>query len=1018
MRNLKRALSLALASVMLMGMMVVGSSAASYPDVEDTDHVEAIEVLSAVGVIVGDNGNFRPDDSVSRNEMAVIMAKLILGTYEADSYVGNHPFTDVPDWASKYVAACYNSGIIAGRTETTYDGTATVTAVEAAAMMLRALGYEDLSKGAAQWDQPVAAKANQINLFEGLAGASNAPMDRNSVAQLALNALEATMVITEKEGDIEIPGTIVIPGKITYKTVEANDSYARAIDATGGTTAGGYTVQLGEQLYKGDLKKTPTTDAFERPSTEWSYKSASVNEYAQDADATYTKEVKISDIYRDLGLSKQVENSDVDFFVDGEEEADEFKANDNTTKLSDIALTRNGTHKDVKIGGNGVLVQAYKKTVPDGQGVKTVVYITIINTYVLQVDGDYNDKKEELRLSDLEGVKALPGATSTKLSSEDFANLDTFADEDYVLVTVAKKEIQTIEAAEALTETVTAYVAKKGDDNSNSVTADSTYKYNKNYTAKTYEIGEEYVLVLDKYGYVVFADGVDAADQYLYVVAADKQGGVKGNAEADVYFSDGTSKVITLTSGSALGDTSDYTDVHAWYSYETKSGGKYELTALAGSKTMGNGDTGVKNLDITDTNTAKVYYLSGKSFMANSDTTFIVLKGDTVTVYNGIREIPEISAGNSKDVYVNAVMDGAYAKYVFIGGENMTIKGGVDSHIYIYDEEPTVTNKDGDKIYTYKVIKDGELTTIDMSGKTYASGKNWSLGLYGNLSADGNGSIETADFIDDDTAEDMKAYKVSGPQVKISGDVLTIGDYALVLDREREIWVSDGDNTTTLTNSQFNRDYSEGFEGVLFVVMDGDKVTEVYVEENDAVFNKTTESPAAKVWQQPETEEAAGDRLADAYTNGYATKSIAGSEGLVSLSVNQTVEINNQGVPVISISGTLDANKVFTKATSGAEVKKMFDIWYWGLDDSTGEPSGAFTDMEAALKAIYGDQGADNTVGAIIVTYGGYTQVQLVKKGNDGGATNGAGETSITKVFTNDGKNTCILDISGLKFPA
>ena len=32
MRNLKRALSLALASVMLMGMMVVGTSAASYPE--------------------------------------------------------------------------------------------------------------------------------------------------------------------------------------------------------------------------------------------------------------------------------------------------------------------------------------------------------------------------------------------------------------------------------------------------------------------------------------------------------------------------------------------------------------------------------------------------------------------------------------------------------------------------------------------------------------------------------------------------------------------------------------------------------------------------------------------------------------------------------------------------------------------------------------------------------------------------------------------------------------------------
>ena len=61
MRNLKRALSLALASVMLLGMMVVGTSA-SYTDVSSKNNQEAIEVLQAVGVMVGDEkGNFNPD---------------------------------------------------------------------------------------------------------------------------------------------------------------------------------------------------------------------------------------------------------------------------------------------------------------------------------------------------------------------------------------------------------------------------------------------------------------------------------------------------------------------------------------------------------------------------------------------------------------------------------------------------------------------------------------------------------------------------------------------------------------------------------------------------------------------------------------------------------------------------------------------------------------------------------------------------------------------------------------------
>ena len=47
MRNLKRALSLALASVMVMGLMVVGTGA-SYVDVSSEQNQEAIEVLQEV----------------------------------------------------------------------------------------------------------------------------------------------------------------------------------------------------------------------------------------------------------------------------------------------------------------------------------------------------------------------------------------------------------------------------------------------------------------------------------------------------------------------------------------------------------------------------------------------------------------------------------------------------------------------------------------------------------------------------------------------------------------------------------------------------------------------------------------------------------------------------------------------------------------------------------------------------------------------------------------------------------
>ena len=128
MRNLKRALSLTLASVMLLGMMVVGAGAASYPDVDESNNIEAIEVLQAVKVMEGDSaGNFDPDRPVSRAEMAVIMALLLDLDY--DYYRGTKTFDDVPNWCAPYVAACYANGIVSGYNATTYGSADTLNAV-------------------------------------------------------------------------------------------------------------------------------------------------------------------------------------------------------------------------------------------------------------------------------------------------------------------------------------------------------------------------------------------------------------------------------------------------------------------------------------------------------------------------------------------------------------------------------------------------------------------------------------------------------------------------------------------------------------------------------------------------------------------------------------------------------------------------------------------------------------------------------------------------------------------------
>ncbi len=244
MRNLKRALSLGLTATMISGLMVMGSSAASYADVTSKQNEEAIEVLKTVGIMVGDeNGKFNPDAKVTRNEMAVVMCNLL--DYTVASYKGTSPFTDVPEWAEPYVAACYTNGITSGYDKVTYGGNDTVTTGQAALMLLKALGYFQYSADfGSDWLVETTKNGSNAGLFDGVATGAKEALTRNDVAQMVLNALEADLVKAEKNGsDVQVGDIVISGGKATYDARTGTDSKYAKIDNT--KVDGKYTIQLG-----------------------------------------------------------------------------------------------------------------------------------------------------------------------------------------------------------------------------------------------------------------------------------------------------------------------------------------------------------------------------------------------------------------------------------------------------------------------------------------------------------------------------------------------------------------------------------------------------------------------------------------------------------------------------------------------------------------------------------------------------------------------------------------------------
>lgn len=215
MRNLKRALSLALASVMLLGMMVVGASAASINDFSDKDEIvntEAVNTLVALNVINGkDDGTYDPTGIVTRAEMAKLITVALNGG--KDPVLGTKPvptYTDIRgNWAEAYIEYCTTLGIISGRGDGTFNPAGTVTGNEAAKMMLVAMGWDAtiFNFTGASWAISVGVEANKVDLFDGLEDIDpSAGLSRDGAAQLIYNGIlgdtmqkDPSMTITNGE---------------------------------------------------------------------------------------------------------------------------------------------------------------------------------------------------------------------------------------------------------------------------------------------------------------------------------------------------------------------------------------------------------------------------------------------------------------------------------------------------------------------------------------------------------------------------------------------------------------------------------------------------------------------------------------------------------------------------------------------------------------------------------------------------------------------------------------------------
>ena len=734
MRNLKRALSLGLTATMISGLMVMGSSAASYADVTSKNHQEAIEVLKSVGIMTGDEkGNFNPEAKLTRNEMAVVMSNLM--AYNIKNYANTSHFTDVPEWAEPYVAACYTNGITAGVTATTYGGSENLTTAQAALMVMKALGYfQYQSDFENDWQLSTVKQANKIDLFDDVDAGVKEDITRNQLAQLVLNALESGTVEADDDTiKVNADGVTVEAGKVKYNYITSAKDYAEAIDNktvtnNDGTMSTGCIVELGEKLYNGDLTKKRTTDDFGRPANQWEYQAKEVGTYADTADTVFTATVTSKKLYDAVGKTA-AEDYKWTVSVDGEKVDDFSNSTLVKNKANDDADVLKGVWKGMGTG-NGVITEVFV------DGTDKTVDVAVIHQYaaeVLKVD----EEEGTITLSDLSGVNGVADA------KDEFETKD-FAEDDIVIYTYANGDIQSVYAAEKIEGEVTSVRVKTltnvdGDlvtpgDGDNFVVDGTTYKYNKTMKVgemlDTDNVNNDVVAYVDANGYVAYVDESAVTYDYAYVLSMGSDNDKWDNdplgttVYARLVLTDGT--VVKVETDAKFSEIASLKNHIVSYSKDKKD--IYSLTdrshafdlADATNLDVNNGKAGMTLVDSAT---------EGKtSAVANANTVFIVAESDSesyddydFSVYTGVKNVPDID-GDADTKAVVALKDSSnVAKVVYI--QDAEVSGATDVVFAYADKTPKYTKDKDGKIFELDAIKNGEAITLKIKEGSAAAKK-------------------------------------------------------------------------------------------------------------------------------------------------------------------------------------------------------------------------------------------------------------------------------------------------------
>ena len=205
MRNLKKILALVLALMMALSVMVF-ASAANLEDYADSEQVseeyaEAVDVLSAMGILKGSEGKLYPKDYVQRSHVSTMIYRM-MSTDVADAQVHIYEdygmFDDVSEdnWFAGFVNYSANYDLVKGVGDNKFNPSGYMTGYELITILLRAIGYDQNNEiSGSDWKITAAGLAKQAGILGDFNETTlGSYLTREQIAYLMFNAMNVPQV--------------------------------------------------------------------------------------------------------------------------------------------------------------------------------------------------------------------------------------------------------------------------------------------------------------------------------------------------------------------------------------------------------------------------------------------------------------------------------------------------------------------------------------------------------------------------------------------------------------------------------------------------------------------------------------------------------------------------------------------------------------------------------------------------------------------------------------------------------